>query len=106
MSARQELAERIADFIRTNNLTTPYGGDVLKSGNHYTILFSYPRNLDGVVNVYGPKFVQVTFQTAYRDLPRIGNYVFESEANAVDFIDKAFVMLDFDRALAVPHRSK
>lgn len=106
MSARQELAQRIADFIRTNNLTTPYGGDVAKHGNHYTVLFSYPRNVDGAVNVYGPKFIQVTWMTQYRDLTRQGNRVFESESNAVDFIDKAFITLDFDRAMAVPHKAK
>ena len=102
MSARQELAQRIADFIRTSSLTTPYGGDVIKTGNRYTILFSYPETLDGMVNVYGPKFIQVKFQTAYRSLPRTGNFVFESESDALDFLRLAFVKHRFDDALGVP----
>jgi hypothetical protein len=106
MSARQELAQRIADFIVNNRLTVPYGGDVIKSGNHYTVLFSKAATLDGVVNVYGPKFIQVTYQTAYRAMPRTGKPVFESEASAVDFLDKAFVHHNFDAALAIPTKAR
>jgi len=106
MSARQELAQRIADFIVNNRLTVPYGGDVNKSGNHYSVLFAAAAVLDGVVNVYGPKFIQVTYQTQYRALPNRASPVFESESAALDFLNKAFVTRDFDAALAIPTKAR
>jgi len=110
MSTRQELAQRIADFIRDNRLTTPYGGDVNKAGNHYSVLFADVAAgtgvLDGVVNVYGPKFIQISYMTQYRALPHRANPVFESEANAIDFLNKAFVIRDFDAALAIPTKAR
>jgi hypothetical protein len=106
MSARQELAQRIADFIVSKRLTVPYGGDVIKAGNHYSVLFAAAAVLDGVVNVYGPKFIQVTYQTQYRDLPHRANTVFGSESAALDFLNKAFVVRDFAGALAIPTKVK
>jgi hypothetical protein len=106
MSERQQLAQRLADFICQNNLTTPYGGDVVKDGNHYSVLFSTPRVLDGVVKVYGSKFIQIVYTTGYRALPHQGNAVFENETNALDFLNKAFVLLDFDAALTIPTKVK
>lgn len=108
MSERAELSQRIADFIALNRLTTPYGGEVFKTPQkkHYSILFSCPRTLDGVVNVYGPKFIQVTYQTGYRDLPSRDNRVFESAAAAIEFLDKAFVKGDYQGALQVPVKAK
>jgi hypothetical protein len=106
VSAREDLAQRIADVIVQHRLTSPYGGDVNKAGNHYSVLFSTPRVLDGVVNVYGPKFIQVTYQTQYRDLPNRDNRVFESEQATVEFIEAAFVAHDFQRAVAIPTKAK
>jgi hypothetical protein len=106
MSARQDLAQRIADFILGHEMTTPYGGDVIKDTNRYTILFSKPGVLDGSVNVYGPKFIQISYSTAYRDLPHRDHRVFESEADALAFLNKAFVVRDFDAALAIPTKAK
>lgn len=106
MSARSELAQRIADFIMVNGLVIPYGGDVIKHGNHYSVLFAAPKVLDGVVNVYGPKFIQITYQTQYRDLPNRDRPVFESEADALKFIDKAFVNRDFAGAMVIPRKAK
>lgn len=106
MSARQDLAQRFADFVISNQMTNPFGGDVIKSGNHYTVLFSKPAVLDGVVNVYGPKFIQVTYATQYRAMPHRASPVFESESAAFDFINKAFVLRDFDGALAIPTKAR
>jgi len=106
MSARQELAQRIANFILNNEMTTPYGGDVIKSGNHYTILFSKAAVLDGAVDVYGPKFIRIIYVTQYRAMPHRASPVFESETEALDFLNKAFVLRDFDAALAVPTKAR
>jgi hypothetical protein len=106
MSTRQELASRIALFIATNDMTTPYGGDVMKDGKYYGILFSKPAVLDGLVKVYGPKFIQISYATQYRAMPSRGNRVFENEHDAIDFLRKAFVSHDFDGALAIPTKTK
>ena len=110
MSERQELAQRIANFIRDNRLTTPYGGDVVRQKNYYTVLFSDVAGgtgcLDGAVDVWGEKFIQVSYQTQYRALPREAYPVFQSEADAIDFLNKAFVTRDFDAALAVPTKAR
>ena len=102
MSVRQELAERIADFVNDNNLNSPYGGDVSRDNKFYSILFAYPRTLDGVIHVYSPKFIQVKYQTGYRALPRVDSRVFTSEKDALDFMRLAFVEFNFDAALDIP----
>lgn len=106
MSARRELAQRIADFIRDNGMTTPYGGDVSLQKNYYNVLFSKAAVLDGAVDVWGDKFIQITYETQYRAMPHRGFPVFESEKAAIDFLNKAFVQLDFDAALAIPTKVK
>jgi len=106
MSERSEIAERIAVLFRTNEMTTPYGGDVIKAGQKYTVLFSKPAILDGAVNVFGPKFIQVTYQTQFRDLPNRDNRVFETEVDAMTFLLEAFVFRNFQAALAVPVKPK
>jgi hypothetical protein len=110
MSTRQELAQRIADFIRDNRLTTPYGGDVVRQKNYYTVLFSDVAGgtgcLDGAVDVWGEKFIQISYQTQYRAMPSQAWPVFESEAATIDFLNKAFVIRDFDAALAIPTKAR
>lgn len=107
-SARELLAERIAAFISRYNLDNPYGGDVAldRSRQFYNVLFSYPGNLDGVVKVYSPRFIQVKYQTRYLDLPNQDSRIFTSEKNALDFLKAAFVDLDFEKALAIPAKAR
>jgi hypothetical protein len=102
MSPRQELAERIANFICVSNLTLPYGGCVVKEGKYYSVLFCMPRDLDGEVRVYGPKFIQIRYTTRFGSLPHVDNRVFETEQKAINFLDLAFVKFDFNSALSVP----
>jgi hypothetical protein len=110
-SARQELAERIADFINENEINSPFGGDVsLYRGGKvpcYVTAFAKPRVLDGTVSVYSPKFIQVRYQTGYRQLPASDSIVFSSEADALTFLRLAFVELKFDEAseFASTHRT-
>lgn len=103
-SKRSELAERFADLIRKLRLTTPYGGDVGQEGRYYSITFAKPRTVDGVVKVYSPRFIQMSYQTGFRDLPPKDSRVFTSEKNAKDFLKAAFIDLDFDKALSIPTR--
>lgn len=102
MSERSEIADRIAAKVREWRLTAPFGGDVEKSGRYYGILFAKPRTLDGLVRVYGPKFIMVESQGPLG----LGRSIFESEEAAVDFIRLAFVELDREEAWKVPTRAR
>jgi hypothetical protein len=98
MSPRAEIAQRIATFVLENDMAQVFGGDVVKSGRYYEIGFSLRRTLDGSVRVYGPKFIQVAYGGSYgRD-----SKVFDSEANAVEFLRLAFVKFDMAAADDVP----
>jgi hypothetical protein len=108
-SAREQIAERIAAFIRSNSLNSPFGGDVVLSRRGkipcYLVDFAKPRVLDGSIRVFGPKFIQIKYMTAYRALPHKDGVVFDSEENAIAFIKAAFVDLDFDKAESIPRKS-
>ena len=82
-SDRRLLAERIAAFINDNRLNSPFGGEVDQSGDKrsYDILFSIPRLLDGLVRVYGLKFILI--QTQGPLARGTGERVFTSEQNAL-----------------------
>ncbi len=106
MSERKDIAYRIAEKIIDWKLTNPFGGDVTQSsdrkGKPYRIAFSYPRLLDGMVSVYGPRFIQV--QTM-GPLGRDRGGVFTSETDALEFIRLAFVALDEEAADAIPRKA-
>ena len=63
MSTREELAGQVAERVRELGLVNPFGGDVSKvergGRTFYSVLFSKPRVLDGVVEVWGSRFVRV-----------------------------------------------
>ena len=102
MSERADLAERFAAFVRSAKLTNPFGGDVNRSEDkkYYAVLFSYPRLLDGLARIYGPKFILLEMQG-----PMVhGNdrFIFDSMDNALAFMRLAFVDHNWDAALEVP----
>ncbi len=101
MSERQMVAEMIADKLKALGLDEVYGVNVGKEGRCYAISFCTARTLDGSVKYYGPKFVQVKFQTAYRALPQNGSYVYTSVEDALRFIEEAFVNFNYDAALEI-----
>jgi hypothetical protein len=101
-SERQQIAQRIATFIIENHLANPFGGEVDQSaskGRPYTVAFAVPRLLDGIVTVYGPKFILINMQGR---LARRDGAVFESEQNAIQFLRLLLVEHKEDAALAVP----
>lgn len=105
-SERNLIADRIAQFVIENQMTTPYGGDVSlsKVGGrpHYALAFSQPRHLDGTVQVFSPNFIAVRYITGIRALPHEDSRVFLSEADAINFLRMAFVEREFEVALAIP----
>jgi len=103
MSKREEIMDQISEFIEENHLARVYSGSGVSSDKKYRyVLFSLPRNLDGEVRIYGPRFILVRYQTRYGSLPHRDNRVFTSAQNAIQFLQKAFVEFKFDEALAIP----
>ena len=107
-SERNLVVDRIADWVRANNLAQIYGGEVRQEkglrGKPYSVGFSIRRDLDGEIKVYSPKFILIKWQTAIRDLPPEESRVFESEGNALNFLDACFVNRDVEKAYAVPYK--
>jgi hypothetical protein len=107
-SDRQQLAQRFAEWLHAADMCSPYGGDVSlqRIGRpHYNVLFSKPAVLDGGLAVYSPKFIVIEWITQFRAMPREGRRVFETELDARDFLQLAFVEHEFTLAMDVPHRS-
>jgi hypothetical protein len=103
MSEREEITERISDFVFCNSLATVYSGtDLSKDKKYRYVLISKPRVLDGEIRVYGSKFIYVSYQTAYRSLPAKDRRIFTSCDDALNFLQLAFVEYKFDEALEVP----
>lgn len=105
MSARAEVAERIATKIREWRLTAPFGGDVEHTDRkYYGILFAYPRYLDGLVRVYSPSWILVEAQGPWAR----GGYqnAFSTEQDAINFIQYAFVDHNWELADQVPTKPR
>jgi hypothetical protein len=106
VSARAEIAERIASFIREHELERVFGGEAVRldGDRFYHVLCSVPRTLDGIVKVYGPKFIQVQLQgqLVHGEV----SAVFESEQAAVAFLKALLVDHDDEAAFAVPQKAR
>jgi len=106
-SERQLACERLATFIRENNLAQVYGGDVSLQRlprPHYTTAFSICRVLDGSIELYSPTFICVKWLTQFRDMPHDSKRVFLTVDTALEFLRLAFVEHKFAEALALPHK--
>jgi hypothetical protein len=106
MSARSEAADQIAIKLTDLGLNEVYGCIAGLRGRFYDITFCKARVTDGSIHYYSDKFVQVKWQTAYRDMQRNGSAVFESVDNALDFVRLAFAEYDVDAAFAIPQKEK
>ncbi len=106
MSARSEAAEQIAVKLGDLGLNEVYGCNVGFHGRCYQISFCKARVTDGTISYYGPKFVQVKWQTASRSMPQHGNAVFDKIENALDFVRLAFAEYDTDAAFEIPQKEK
>ena len=103
MSIREQITEQISDFVFCNSLATVYSGTDLSSDKRYRyVLISKQRVLDGEIRIYGPKFIYVSYQTAYRGLPGKDVRVFTSVDDALNFLQLAFVEHKFDEAMEIP----
>ena len=92
MSKREEIVEEFVGLLHEKGLDEVYGINtgIDASKKYRYATFCRARTLDGQVNVYGPKFIQVTWQTANRSLPHKGSEVFKSVEEAKTFIKETF----------------
>ncbi len=99
-STRHNIAKKIAQFIRDNELANIHGGDVTlrkEKRTYYYTSFSRPLYLDGGVAVYSEKFVRITWSTSYRSMPSHASVILTAD-KAIDFIRLAFVEFEFEAA--------
>jgi hypothetical protein len=105
MSERTEVAERIMQFARDNDIDF-FGGEVSQSSDkrYYGFLIGKPRTLDGFVRVYSPKYILIQLQGPLAH----GGYdaVYQSEADAIEFLRLLCVEYDAEAAWAVPTKAK
>lgn len=100
-SPRQQVAQNIADTCTFGNLNESYGVSCQratdqKGKTHWSVLFAKARTLDGVVRVYSPGFILITWQGATAKAAGLafeGRQVCKSEAEAKAFIINHFVSI-------------
>ena len=92
MSKREDILQEFVDLLNNKGLNEVYGivEGISPDKKYRSATFCRARTLDGQVNVYGPKFIQVTWQTANRSLPHRGSEVFKSVEEAKNFIKNTF----------------
>ena len=92
MSKRQETLQEIVDVLREKGLDEVYGINtgIADTKKYRYATFCRARTLDGQVNVFGSKFIQVTWKTANRSLPAEGSEIFRSLDEAKTFIKETF----------------
>jgi hypothetical protein len=106
LSKRANLAQHLASLVTQLHLTSPYGGEAHQQDKYYSIGFSKAAILDGEIRLYSEKFIQISWQTAIRDLPLKDSLVFETIEHAEKFIELAFVSYDYQQAFAIPVKNK
>ena len=105
VSPRRAVADRLAAIICEHRLTAPFGGDVNQSQDkrHYAILFAVPRYLDGLVQVFSPKFIRISCQGPLVHGDHSG--IYESEAAAAKFLHH-IGRTEINEALEIPTRPR
>jgi hypothetical protein len=96
MSLRQQVAQNLAETCIFGGLNDSYGVSLQKATDkkgkqHWSVLFCKARILDGVIRIYSPGFIMISWQTAIRTLPEKGMKVFKNEYEAKDFLVNTFV---------------
>lgn len=85
-AAQNELREHLVDL----QLDEVYGVIDAATPKHRSLTFCKAEILDGVVYIYGPKFILVKYQTAIRTLPHRGQEKFESVEAAKEWFTENF----------------
>jgi hypothetical protein len=90
-ASAEDLAIEISDWLQSVRLVRLYGGEVCKeesnSGKrYYSVGFSYPRSLDGTVDVYGATFIRV--QYTLRGIN--GNFIAKSKEELINLMTEKF----------------
>lgn len=106
MSARSDLAGRLAAFLRANDLCQPLGGIVVKRKNSYALGYSQPTHTLSI-EVWGERFILIQIKGARN--PGTGvewSEVYQSEADALAFLRLALVERDNEKARAIPTKPR
>jgi len=95
-SPRAIIQEDLLAFLSENDLAQVYGaiegtGKSTAGKPYRSLTFCRARVLDGSIEIYGPKFIVVSYQTAYRHLPHQDRKVFTSVEETKRFLKETFV---------------
>lgn len=111
-SERAVAARKLAEIIRAVGAASPFGADVYReeSGRSYAVPFAYGSLVVGLVRVYSPAYVCVSYVAHTRELPpdglpKIDTRVFDSVDHAGRFLTLALHQGKYREALAVPVRT-
>ena len=99
-SPRRACAERIAEFVRSNNLNNPYGGRARGFGELLRDRGLGSGSLGRRGACLGETFIQMRLSGSLAGSRT--SSVYESEANALEFLRLLLVDRDLDAAEAVP----
>ena len=91
MSPREEAAQDLLEVCIFGGLSDGPGalktkGEDSKGKSYWSVTFCKARELDGEIKVYSERFILITWNTAYRDLPKSGREVFKSVHDARFFM--------------------
>jgi hypothetical protein len=94
--SRRLAVDELKETLLFGDLDEVYGMQETKHTNekgksYYNILFCKAGVLDGAINVYSDRFIQVKWMTQFRDMPHKGQEVFKSVESAKKFIQEKFV---------------
>lgn len=90
MSPREAIQKELSSFLIQLGLDESYGVIEAECKRFRSVTFAKNAILDGVVEIYGPKFILVKWRTAIRRLPHQGQEKFESVEATKEFINENF----------------
>lgn len=91
MTPREAVQVDLRDFLIDDlKLTDSYGVIESENKKYRGLTFCKAAVLDGVIEIYGPKFILVRWTTSIRRMPYRGSEKFESVEATKEFLKENF----------------
>ncbi len=109
VTGRHGVAHEFATWLEAQKLQPAREALVERdsSKRHYRVCWSTPdAEIGGEVRIFGPEWIQVTWDGDVEFMPMKGNRVFDSDFTARSFLTSAFIKRDWEAAQNVPVRAE